>query len=156
MQMQVLSHSGVWLPHFRTWVRHWSLRRKIWISHWPNVQPPSHSQSLRQFLCGCFGEHQIAGSDWLVCQTTSVCNNPFTCTVWILARAFFAYICFDVTRTAILNLGPFGRWTPGRVRLPAEPAFCPFGNTLCGRSHGDQHKTASPHTVNPLIMNVWL
>ena len=27
---------------------------------------------------------------------------------------------------------------------PPEPAFCAFGNTLCGRSQEDQHKTASP------------
>ena len=47
-------------------------------------------------------------------------------------------------------------WTPGRVRLPAEPAFCAFVNTLCGRSHGDQYKTASPHAVNPLMTNVFL
>ena len=61
----------------------------------------------------------------------------------ILAHAFCAYVCSDVIRTAILNWGPFGRWTPGRVRLPAEPALCAFSNTLCGMSHGDQHKTAS-------------
>ena len=94
-QMQFLNHSEVKfecvrIPRFRTWVRHWSLHKKIWISHWPipNVQPPSHNQSLRQLLCGCVGEHQIASGVWLVCQTTSVCNNPIACTAQILARAF--------------------------------------------------------------------
>ena len=28
----------------------------------------------------------------------------------------------------------FRGWTPGRVRLSAEPAFCAFSNTLCGMS----------------------
>ena len=91
--------------------------------------------------------------DWLVCQTTSVSNNPIT--AQILIRAYLAYIhvCSNVTRTAILNWGPFGRWTPGRVCLPAQPASCTFSSTLCGRSHGDQPKTASPHAVNPLMTN---
>ena len=143
------------IPRFSKWVRHCSLRRKIWISHWPipNVQPPSHSQSLCQSLCGRVGEHQIACGAWLVCQTTSVCNNPITCMARILAHAFCAYTSSDVTRTAILNWWPFWRWTPGPVCLPAEPAFCAFGNTLCGRSHVDQHKTASSHAVNPLMAN---
>ena len=76
---------------------------------------------------------------WLVCQTISVCNNPITCTAQILARAFRAYVCSDVIRTAILNWhdwGPFGRWTQSRVRLPAEPTFCAFSKTLRGMSHG--------------------
>ena len=163
MQMQFVNHSEVkfvclQIPCFRTWVKYWSLRRKIWISHWPipNGQPPSHSQSLPQSLCGHVGEHQIACSDWLVCQTTSVCNNPITCTARILALAFRACVCSDVTLTVISDWGPFGRWTPGCVRLPAKSTFCAFGNTLCGRSHRDQHKTASPHPLNPLMTNVWL
>ena len=88
--LRFLNHSEVKfvcvrLLCFRTWVRHWSLRRKIWISHQPipNVQTSSHSQSLRQSLCWCIREHQIACGDWLVRQTTSVCNSPITCTAWI-------------------------------------------------------------------------
>ena len=163
MQMQFVMHSEVkfvWvrIPRFRTWVRHWFLRRKISLAHTQRstaiAQPNPYG--VRQYLCGRVGEHQIACSDWLVCQTTSLCNNPSTCMARILARAFCAYVCSDVTRTAILNWGPFGRWTPGRIRLPAEPAFCAFGNTLCGRSHVDQHKTASPHVVNPLMKRVAL
>ena len=156
MQMHFLNQSEVKfvcarLLHFRTWVSHWSLLRKIWIFHRsiPNIQMPSHSQSLRQSLCGRVGEHQMACSDWLVCQITSVCNNSSTCTARILVRAFCAYECSVVARTAILNWGPVGRLTPGRVRLPAEPAFC-------GRSHGDQRKITSPHAVNPPMTNVWL
>ena len=63
---------------------------KIWISHWPipNVQPPSHSQSL----CGRVGEHQRSRGDWLVsnnlCMHYAVCNNPLMCMPKILARAF--------------------------------------------------------------------
>ena len=162
MQMQFVNHSEVKFVcvrslRLRTWIRHWSLFRKIWISHWPipNVQLPSHSQSLRQSLCGHVGEHQIACGDWLVCQTTPV-YNIIPCTAQILARAFCAYICSDVTWTAILNWGPFGRWTPGRVCLPTEPAFCTFSNTFSVRSHRDQHQTTCPHAVNPLMTNVWL
>ena len=91
-------------------VREWGtdlyVAGKIWISHWPisNVQLPSHSQSLRQSICGRVGEHKIADGDWLVCQKTSVCNNPIACTARILmARVFCAYVCPDVTRTVILN-----------------------------------------------------
>ena len=139
------------------YVRHWSLHvGKIWISHWPipNVQLPWHRQSLRQsqWQCGRVGVHQMVCGDWLVCQTISVCSNPITCTARILARAFRVYVCSDVIqsfRTAIL----FGRWTPGHDRLPAEPAF---SNILCGMSHGDQHKTASPRAAKALIANVWL
>ena len=89
--------------------------------------------------------------DWFVCQTISVCSNPITCTARILARAFRAYECSDEIRTAILNWGPFGRWTQSRVRLPAEPAFCAFSNTLCGMSHRDQHKTVGPRAVKSRI-----
>ena len=71
-------------------------------------------------------------------------QQPYYMYVYTTRILAHAYVCSDVIRTAILNWGPFGRWTPGRVRLPAEPAFCAFSNTLCGRSHGDQHKTASP------------
>ena len=128
------------------------------LSHWsiPNVQTPSHSQSQRQSLCGRVKEHQIACGDWFVCQRSSVCNKPISCMARILARAFRSYVCSNETRAAILNWGPVGRWTPGRVRLPAVPGLCAFGNTLCGRSHGDQHKTSSPHAVDPLMTNVWL
>ena len=79
-----------------------------------------------------------------------------TCTARILARAFRACVCSDVIRTAKLKWGPFGRWTQSRVRLSAEPAFCAFSNTLCGMSHGYQHKTASSRAVKSLITNAWL
>ena len=53
-------------------------------------------------------EHQMACGDLLVCQTTSVCNNPIACTARIiLARAFCAYVCSDVIRTAMIELGNF-------------------------------------------------
>ena len=68
---------------------------------------------------------------WLVCQTTSVCNNHNMCTAQILSRAFWAFVCSDVIQTAILNWGSFGRWNPGHVRLPAESALFAFSNTLC-------------------------
>ena len=134
---------------------------KALISTWPLIgQYPKFKRHHTANPCANpyapIGEHQIACGDWLVCQTTSVCNNPFMCMAQILAHAFHAYVCADGTRTAILNWAPFRRWTPGRVRLPTEPAFCAFGNTLCGRSHGDQRKTASTHAVSLLRMNVWL
>ena len=94
-----------------------NIYRKIWISHWPKptVQPPSYRQSLRRTpkpMRTC-REHKIACGDWLVCQTTPVCNNPITCTARILASAFRAVRmllielslilwCSYVTRTAIL------------------------------------------------------
>ena len=58
--------------------------------------------------------------DWFVYLTISVFNNPITCTARILARAFRAYVYSNVIRTVILTWGPFGRWAPGRVRLPAQ------------------------------------
>ena len=74
------------------------------VSHWPipNVQPPLHSKSPCANLTGNADACYVCG-DWLVCQTISVCNNPITCTARILARAFRAYVCSDVIRTAILN-----------------------------------------------------
>ena len=94
---------------------------------------------------------------WLACVSNNLCmQQPITCTARILARAFHAYVCSDVIRTAILNWGPSGRWTQSCVRLPAEPAFCAFSNTLCGMSHRDQHKTTSSRAVNALITNTWL
>ena len=49
-----------------TWARHWSLRRKIWISHWPiqNVLPPSHSQSI----CG-----RVGSTKW--CAVIGLCDK---------------------------------------------------------------------------------
>ena len=130
----------------------------IWISHWPipNVQPPSHSQSLRQSLCGRVGSTKWRAVIGLCVKQPQNATTLFTCTALILARAFCAYVCSDVNRTAILNWGPIGQWTSGRVRLASEPAFCAFGNALCGMSHGGQHKTASPHAVKALMTNVWL
>ena len=121
--------------------------RKIQISHWPNVQPPSHNQSLRQsqWQCGRVEEHQI------VCETISVCNNPITCVARILAGAFRA-----CNSDGHIELGLFGQWTPLRVRLLTEPAFCALSNTLCGMSHGDQHKTARSRAVKALITNASL
>ena len=129
-QMQFLNHSEVnfvcvRLPRFRTWVRHWSLRKKnkdVWLAHtqqsihWAIYYAVEISmvqmQSLRHSLCGRLGEHQIVCGDWLVCQTTSPSNKPITCMARILACAFCAYVCSDITRTAISKWGPFGRWTP--------------------------------------------
>ena len=136
-QIKFLNHSEVkfvcaCLLLFRTWVRHWSLCGKIWISHWPilNVQMPSHSQSLRQSLCGRVGEHPIACGDWLACQTTtSVCNNHIIRTAQILSSAFCAYVCSDVTRMAILNWGPFGRLDPRPCSLAR------WTRTLCIQRH---------------------
>ena len=48
-----------------------------------------------------------------------------------------------------MNWEPFGHWTPGQVRLPAEPALSAFHYTLCGRTHGNQHNDASLRDVNP-------
>ena len=48
------------------------------------IPTPIHMRTRR--------EHQKACGNWLVCQTTSVCNNPITCTARILARAFRAYV----------------------------------------------------------------
>ena len=101
----------------------------------PYVQPPLHSQSPCVNLNGNADVCYVCG-DWLVCQTISVCicNNPVAC-ILRLAR--------NVIRTAILDRA-MEHWTPwvdqGRVRLSAEPAFCAFSNTLCGMSHGDQHR----------------
>ena len=103
--------------------------------------------------------HWPNSMQWLaVCQTTSVCNNPITCTARILARAFCVYLCSDVTQTAILNWAPFGRWTPGNACLLAEPTFCAFGNALCGKSHGVSYiNPIVPIAVNPHCMTyVWL
>ena len=99
-----------------------------------NRHRTANPYGVRQSLCGRVGEQQIVCGDWIVYQTTSICSNSIACMAQILVRAFCAYVCSDETQTAILNWGPF--WTPGRVRLPAEPAVCAFGNTLCGRSHG--------------------
>ena len=146
------------IPRVSTWVRHWSQRRKnveISLAHTQRsaaiAQPIPIRQS--QWKCGRIGEHQMLCGDWLVCQTISVCNNPNTCMAQFLACA---YVCSDAIQMAILNWGPFGRWTKSCVRSPAEPAFCAFSNTMCGMSHRDQNKTASPCAVESLITNAWL
>ena len=68
--------------------------------------------------------------------------------------------CSDVIQTAILDLamdhvnsvdGP-----QGRVRLSAKHTFCALSNTLCGMSHGDQHRPLVRHAVKALVTNVWL
>ena len=95
------------------------------ISHWPipNVQPPSHSQSLYgnpKWQCGRVGEHQMLCGDWLVCQTISVCNHPITCTARFLARA---YVCSHVIRTAILNWDRLGNGRKVVFACPLNPHF---------------------------------
>ena len=118
------------------------------VSHWsiPNVQPPLHSQSPYANQNGNADACYVCG-DWLVCQTISVYNNPVT----------YMYdsnpgSCILCVRRLLLRCNPDGHigsggwttefrgWTPGRVRLSAEHAFCAFSNTLCGMSHGDQHR----------------
>ena len=74
---------------------------------------------------------------------------------------FVRTYALSVIRTAILNwamdhCSELLGWTPGRVRLSAEPAFCAFSNTLCGMSHRDQHKSTSSRAVKALITNAWL
>ena len=59
---------------------------------------------LSQWQCWRVGEHQMVCGDWLVCQSIYVCNNPIACTARILARAFRAYVCSDVIRTAYFEL----------------------------------------------------
>ena len=159
--MQLVNHSevkfaGVWIPvSVREWGTNLYVGKYGSSIDWPipNVQSPSHSQSLRQSLCGRVGEHQIVCGDWLVCQTTSVCNNSITC------RLEFCLVHFVRTYAPMYNLdghfelGTIWSMDPSRLCLPAEPAF---GNARCGRSHGDQHKTASPHALNLLMTNVWL
>ena len=168
-QIQFVNHSVVKfvcvrIPSVSTWVRRWYLHRKIWISHWPippipNVQPPSHIQSLRQSLCGRVGKHHMACGDWFVCQTTSVCNNPIT-----IMYGSNSGLCISCVRTCMLRwnsdghieLGTVWAVDPRPCSLARWTAFCAFGNTLCGMSCRDQHKTASPHAVNALMTNVWL
>ena len=103
---------------------------KIWFLIGP--YPTLHSQSPCANQNGNAVACYVCG-DWLVCQTISVRKNPAR----ILARVY----CNSDGHIGSGDGTIETRWLDqGRVRLSAEPAFCAFSNTLCGMSHGDQHR----------------
>ena len=83
-QMQFVNNSEVKfvclrIPCFRTWVRHWSLCRKKYGYLIGPYRTFNHHRTANPYAnpyADASGSTKIACGDWLVCQTTSVCNNP--------------------------------------------------------------------------------
>ena len=160
-QMQFLNHSEVkfvcvHIPRFCTLVRH---RRKIIMDI--SLAHTQRSTAIAQPIPTPIPMRTRRGAPnsvrWLACVSNNLCmQQPYYVHSSNSGSCISCVCMLRCISTAILNWRPFGRWTPSRVWLPAEPAFCTFGNTLCGRSHRDQQKTASFPAVNPLMTNVWL
>ena len=130
MQMQFVNHSEVTfvcvpIPSFRTWVRHWSIRRKIWylIGPYPTFNHHRTTNPYANPYANASGSTKKRAVIGLCVKLPLYATTHITCTARILAHAFCAYtckqLCSDVTRTAILNRGPFGGWTPGRPAVIA-------------------------------------
>ena len=122
-------------------VRHWSLCRKYGylIGQYPTF---NRHRTANPYMPILMWTHRGAPNSmrWLACVSSNLCMQWPYYVIGLNSGSCISCVrtCTCMLRCnskAILNWGPFGRWTPGHFRLPAEPAFCAFSNTFSVRSH---------------------
>ena len=139
------------MPRFRTSVRHWTLRRKIWISHWP--MPNVHTAIAQPIpmpipMWTCQGAPNSV--QWLACKSNNLCvQQPY------YVHGSNSGSCISCVRMLRCNsdghfeLGTVWAMDPTPCLLAHWTRILRIRQHIVWESHGDQHKTASPPCHKP-------